>query len=111
MEIVTLYHGTEEAKAADDFFIQTFSQRKQPVEAEEVAIPGEAISEGAIGLAQLITALGLAASNGKAKDLMKAGSVALDGEKVTDLAARFSPAELDGKVLRVGKHQFRKLKA
>ncbi|MBS1720658.1 MAG: tyrosine--tRNA ligase [Armatimonadetes bacterium] len=111
MEIVTLYHGAEEAKAADDFFIQTFSQRKQPVEAEGVAIPAEAISEGAIGLAQLITTLGLAASNGKAKDLMKAGSVALDGEKVTDLAARFSPAELDGKVLRVGKHQFRKLKA
>ena len=41
----------------------------------------------------------------QAPELLKAGV------KVIDLAARFSPAELDGKVLRVGKHQFRKLKA
>ena len=48
-------------------------------------------------------------SNGAAKDLMKAGAVSLDDEKVTDFGARLGRDELVGKVLRVGKHQFRRL--
>ena len=51
----------------------------------------------------------MAKSNGAARDLMKAGAVSLDAEKVTDPSARLTRAELAGKLLRVGKHQFKKL--
>ena len=49
----------------------------------------------------------LGASNGKVKDLITAGAVALDGEKVTALSMPHD--QLVGKILKVGKHQFRKL--
>lgn len=106
-EIVTLYHGADAAQAADDYFIQTFSQRQQPVDAEEAAIPEDTISEGAVNLPTLIVGLGFAKSNGAVKDLIKAGAVSLDGEKVTEL--RLPIDSVKGKVLKVGKHHFRKL--
>ncbi|CAN5440821.1 tyrosine--tRNA ligase [soil metagenome] len=108
-EIVTLYHGEEAAVAAVDYFVSTFSKKEQPVDAEEAAIPSELIEDGSVRLAALIAALGLAKSNRAAKDLIKAGAVSLDGEKVSDVAASHPVGGLTGKVLKVGKHQFRKL--
>ena len=106
-EIVTLYHSVEAGEEAERFFIETFSQRKVVTDAEEVLIPDDLVQDGMISLPALIAGLGLAASNGKAKDLISSGAVALDGEKVTEL--RLSKADLEGKILKVGKHQFRKL--
>lgn len=106
-EIVALYHGAEAAEDAERYFVETFSQRKQPVEAEEAAIPQD-LGDPLL-LAALIATLGMTKSNGAARDLIKAGAVSLDGEKVTDPAARLSVGDLQGKTLRVGKHQFRKL--
>jgi tyrosyl-tRNA synthetase len=106
-EIVTLYHSVEAGEEAERFFIETFSQRKVVTDAEEVSIPDDLVQDGMVSLPALIAGLGLAASNGKAKDLISSGAVALDGEKVTEL--RMSKADLEGKILKVGKHQFRKL--
>jgi tyrosyl-tRNA synthetase len=106
-EIVALYHGAAEADEAEQYFIETFSKRQQPVDAEEADIPAEALAEGHVNLATLITALGFAKSNGAVKDLIKAGAVSLDGEKVTEL--RLAESDVRGKTLKVGKHHFRKL--
>lgn len=108
-EIVSLYHSAEAANAADAYFIETFSQRKQPVEAEKARIPDDLAQDGLIPLANLISALGLAKSNGAARDLIKAGAVSLDAEKITDPFARIPKESLVGRVLKVGKHQFRTL--
>ncbi|MCU0316491.1 MAG: tyrosine--tRNA ligase [Fimbriimonadaceae bacterium] len=108
-EIVSLYHSAELADEEEQYFIETFSKRTQVTEAEEATIPGDLVQEGGIPLASLIGALGLAPSNGKARDLIKQGAVALDGEKVSDPFAKFAPPDLAGKILKVGKHQFRKL--
>jgi tyrosyl-tRNA synthetase len=108
-ELVSLYHGPEAAAAAVDYFTETFSNRKQPVDAEEVAIPEDLLSCGPVALAQLISKLELAKSGGEARRLMQSGAVSLDAEKVTDPMAKFEGQELAGKVLRVGKHRFVKL--
>lgn len=108
-EIVALYHSAEAAQEADDYFVETFSKRNQPVEAEEADIPADLEADGVIVVAALIAALGMAKSNGAARDLLKAGAVSLDGEKLSDPFAKLSRGELVGKVLKVGKHQFRKL--
>jgi tyrosyl-tRNA synthetase len=79
------------------------------VEAEEAAIPAGLLQDGVVPLANLIAGLGLAKSNGAARDLIQAGAVSLDGEKVADPFAKLPPEELRGKLLRVGKRQFRKL--
>ena len=106
-EIVALYHSSEAADEAERYFVETFAKRQQPVEAEEAAIPFWAIEEDHVSVPALVVALGLAKSNGAVKDLVKAGGIGLDGEKLTEL--RLPVESLRGKVLRVGKHQFRKL--
>jgi len=106
-EIVALYHSAEAAADAERYFVETFSKRSAVTEAEEAAIPAELGDE--VGLVALIVALGLAKSNGAAKDLIKAGAVSLGEEKVLDIAARVPRGDLVGQVLRVGKHQFRRL--
>lgn len=106
-EIVSLYHSAEAGKEAERYFVETFSQRKQVTEAPEAEIPGE--TEFPVALAALIGTLGLAKSNSAARDLMKAGAVSLDEVKVNDPLARFEKDALVGKILKVGKHQFRKL--
>ena len=108
-EIVALYHGADAAQEADDYFINTFSKRQQPVEAEEASIPEAVLENGQVMLAALIGSLGLAKSNSDARRQMQAGAVSLDSEKVTDPTAKFAPDALVGKTLKVGKHQFRKL--
>jgi len=106
-EIVALYHGEQAGLDAEAYFIETFSKRNQPVEAQEASIPRESIDDGHINVAALLVGLELAKSNGAAKDLVKAGAVSLDGERVTDL--RIATDSVAGKVLKVGKHHFRKL--
>lgn len=108
-EIVGLYHSVEDADAEEAYFVETFSKKNQPVEADEAAIPSDLLVDGAVPLANLIGALGLAKSNGAARDLIKQGAVSLDGEKVDDPFAKLRTDQLVGKVLKVGKHQFRRL--
>lgn len=108
-EIVALYHSPGAADEADAYFVRTFSERKQPVEAEEAAIPPDLLAEGSVPIAALVAALGLTKSNSEARRLMQAGAVRLDDEKLTEPMAAMPVGELEGKVLRVGKHQFRRL--
>ena len=108
-EIVALYHSPADAEEAERYFVETFSKRNQPVEAEVAKIPAELVVDGTVAVANLIAALGLAKSNGAARDLMKQGGVSLDAEKVSDPFAKLAPDQLVGRVLRVGKHQFRQL--
>ena len=89
------------------YFVETFSKRQQPVEAEEKSIPEDLGDE--FFLASLIGALGMAKSNSAARDLIKQGGVSLDGEKFADPAGRVVRGDLVGKTLRVGKHQFAKI--
>jgi tyrosyl-tRNA synthetase len=106
-EIVALYHGIDAAEAAEQYFVDTFGKKTQPVDAEEAVILPEWIEDGFVSIPALVVALGLAKSNGAVKDLVKAGAIALDGEKVTEL--RLAHADLVGKTMKVGKHEFRKL--
>ncbi len=108
-ELITIYHGEEDAARAEEFFTQTFSQRQQPQEAKEVAIPDELLNEERIPLAGLITALGMTKSNSEARRLIQSGAVSLDIEKIIEPKASFSKEELQNKVLRVGRHRFYKL--
>jgi len=108
-EIVALYHSVEAADEEERYFVETFSKRVQPVEAEEAEIPADLVVDGVVPLANLIATLGLAKSNGVARDLIKQGGVSLDGVKLDDPFAKLPVADMQGKILKVGKHQFRQL--
>jgi tyrosyl-tRNA synthetase len=106
-EIVCLYHSQAAADDAERYFVETFSKRQSVTDATPAAIPDDL--EDPVGLVPLVVSLELAKSNGAAKDLVKAGAVSLDDQRITDIGAKFARSDLIGKVLRVGKHQFRKL--
>ena len=106
-EIVSIYHGSASADVAEDYFIRTFSKREQPVDAPEGQLPA---IDGKIPIATLIVKLELVTSAGQARRLIEGGGVSLDGEKTFDPRTAMTADELDGKVLRVGKHKFRTLK-
>lgn len=109
-ELVTLYHGAGEAKAADEYFLNTFSRRQSPVDAPEVRLPdGLADTDGKFGVVALLVALEMAGSNGEAKRLIASGAVSLNGEKVNEVSLRLSGDELVGKILKCGKHSFVKI--
>jgi tyrosyl-tRNA synthetase len=58
----------------------------------------------------LLSAVGLCSSSSEARRQIQGGGVKLDGEKLTDANQEFlSAAELEGKVLQLGKKTFRRL--
>jgi len=60
----------------------------------------------------LLSAVGICASSSDARRQIKGGAVRLEGEKIIDPNQEFSDAaELDGKVLQLGKKTFRRLMA
>ena len=60
----------------------------------------------------LLSAVGICASSSEARRQIKGGAARLEGEKITDPHREFaSAAELDGKVLQLGKKTFRRLVA
>lgn len=60
----------------------------------------------------LLSAVGICASSSEARRQIQGGGVKLDGEKLSDPNQEFaSAAELDGKVLQLGKKTFRRLVA
>ena len=60
----------------------------------------------------LMSAVGICASSSEARRQIKGGAARLDGEKITDPNQEFaSAADLDGKVLQLGKKIFRRLTA
>jgi tyrosyl-tRNA synthetase len=60
----------------------------------------------------LLSAIGICASSSEGRRQIQGGGVKLDGEKLSDPNLEFSsPAELDGKVLQLGKKTFRRLVA
>jgi tyrosyl-tRNA synthetase len=60
----------------------------------------------------LVGAVGIGVTSSEAKRRIQEGGVRLDGEKLLDPNQVFtSPADLDGKVLQLGKKTFRRLMA
>jgi len=109
-EIVALYHGQAAAEHADEQFMRIFSQRAMPTEVPEAPIPKHLVREdGTLSLAALIAAIGLASSNSEARRIMQGGGVELDGERIQNPNAHFTPDQLAGRLLRVGKHRFARL--
>lgn len=109
LTIVSQYHSPETAQQAQQ-------------DAEKIVLSGSTDNLGDVPefdlsivqfptpLFYLVKASGLCKSNSEAQSQIKNGAVRLDGEKLQDLDLSFSSsAELQGKVLQVGKKKFLRL--
>ncbi|MHB1654417.1 MAG: tyrosine--tRNA ligase [Desulfitobacteriaceae bacterium] len=103
-EIVTIYHGVEEAQKAQAEFIRMFQKKEAPDEIPVVNIAGIVSEDGKVELIVLMVEAGLATSKGEARRLIEQGGVRLRDEKVTDSLALVQVNI--GDILRVGKRKF-----
>jgi tyrosyl-tRNA synthetase len=109
LEIVTQFHGQEAAiavqKTAQELVMQGNAASAESVpefSLDQVTFPAK--------LFYLLNASGLCASSGEGRRQIQGGSVRLDGDRLSDVNLAFErAADLDNKVLQVGKKKFVRL--
>jgi tyrosyl-tRNA synthetase len=74
-------------------------------------IPSEELRDGRIEVARLLTLAGLAASNREGRRKIQEGGVYLDDERVTEPALEVAPQEVDGRLLRLGRRAWARIRA
>ena len=100
-EIVDIFHGREQAEAAETHFRTVFQQRELPADMPEVRLTAP------LSLLDLMIQEGLAPTKSEARRLAQQGGVKLDGKRVDDLNATLAPgASESGRVLQVGRRKF-----
>ena len=108
--IVDRFHGEGAGAGAEEHFNRVFVQRAAPEEMPEVELAEyEADGNGLVHLPRLIAgAFGLSSSEGRR--LLQQGGVKLDGEPMAADPLDVPAASLDGRVMQLGKRQFRRIK-
>jgi len=104
--IVDRFHGEGAGAAAEEHFNRVFVQRGVPDEIPSWDIDPYAGSERGIILLPKLIGSGFELSSSEARRLIQQGGVKLDGEPVASDTLEMARAELDGKVLQVGKRRF-----
>jgi tyrosyl-tRNA synthetase len=102
-EVVKQYHGEQAAQEA-----------KEAAQSggKEGAVPEFSLAEVShpAKLAYILNVTGLCKSTGEGKRKIQEGGVRLDGDRITDVDTTFADsAQLQGKVLQVGKNKFVRL--
>jgi tyrosyl-tRNA synthetase len=104
--LVTRYHGEAAAAEAEAAFDRVFVSRGLPEEIEEATVPADG---GDVHLPELIAEV-FGGSRSEARRHLASGAVKLDGEPLADGVLDLAAADLDGRVLQVGKRRFRRLR-
>jgi len=95
-EIVTIYHGQEEAEKAEAEFVRVFQEQGQPDEMDEYSL------EKGLSVLDVLEGAKLVESRSQARRMIQQGAVKLDDTKLDDPHAEFPGAG----VLQVGKRRF-----
>ena len=96
-DVVALYHGADAARAARDWFERTIQRGEIPAEMPELPLGDRS------KVADIVVAAGFAESKRAAARLIGEGAVRIDGNAVTDPAARWPGGAA---VLQVGSRKF-----
>jgi tyrosyl-tRNA synthetase len=117
-EVTELYHGARAAAEAEAAFDAGVAARagvaQVTAEARNAAVPLEVPAaavgrDGRVGVVPLLAEAGLAGSRGQARRLVTQGAVRLDGVRVGSIEQAWPLAELDGRLLTVGRSAPRRL--
>ncbi len=107
-ELTKLVHGEEEATKAQDAARALFSSGGDLAHMPSTALDGAELTNGEIGILDLMAKCGLVGSKGEARRLIQQGGVEVDGVKVTDIAQSLTAEQLtgDGVTIKKGKKVF-----
>jgi tyrosyl-tRNA synthetase len=101
-EIVSIFHGEDAAKRAEEHFKQVFQKRQLPENMPEYALSQP------IGILDLLKEVGFVKSKGEARRLVQQKAVKVDGVPVEEITYTLEPPG-GGRVVQVGKRKFLKL--
>lgn len=108
--IVDLYHGQGVGESTANEFKQVFSSGGRPSEIDTVVL-SLADFEGEFDrLARVLNMAGLVSSNKDGVRMIEQGAVRIEDELFNDPHGEVSIAQMDGKVVQVGKRKWAKLK-
>jgi len=106
-EIVTLYHGADEAKAAEEAFDRVFKHGAMPEDVANVQVE----RRDPVHLPALMKETGLAPTSSEARRLIDGGAVRIDGEPL-DLAPGSYDlpwSSVEGRVIQAGKRRYARI--
>ena len=107
-ELTKLVHSEEEAQKAQDAARALFSNGGDLANMPKTVLTGDDLTDGVIGLLDLMLKCGLVPSKKEARRLIEQGGVEVNGEKVTDAAMTVTADALsgDGVIIKKGKKVF-----
>jgi tyrosyl-tRNA synthetase len=109
--IVERFRDAGAARAAEEHFDRLFVRHEAPEEVDEVQLGAYVGDDGATIHIPLLMAGAFEISSSEARRLLEQGGVKLDGEPIPAGTLDIEPADLDGRVLQVGKRRFRRMRA
>lgn len=108
-ELTKLVHSEEEAKKAQESARALFGSG-DAADMPTAELTMEDFRDGKVDILTIVHKSGLAASRSEARRNVQQGGVTVNGEKVTDIAASYTPEQLaDGLVVKRGKKSFKKV--
>ncbi len=108
-ELTDMIHGKEEAEKAQSAARAIFGGGADDANMPSTELCDSDLTDGVIGILDLMSRGGLIASNGEGRRLVQQGGISVDGEKVTDPATKITLAALkNGVVIKKGKKTFHK---
>ena len=108
-ELTKMVHGEEEAVKAQTAAKALFAGGADDSNMPTTALSEDQLTDGAIGVMDLLVACSLAASKSEARRLVQQGGVFVNDEKVASIDVKFTAGQLrDGLKIRKGKKVFHK---
>lgn len=104
--IVSIYHGEDAAKKAEEDFDHLFKDHAMPDKIPEFKADLTPNDEGKVYLAKLMVDVHFAASTGQARRLIDSGGVRLNGKALAPKTYNIAPEKIKGSTLQVGKRHF-----
>jgi len=109
--VVDLYHGEGTGARAEAEFDRVYREHAAPSEVEEFVLSPQELRDGRIEVARLLALAGLVGSNREGRRKITEGGVYLEDERVTDPALEVAPRDVDGRLLRLGRRGWRRIRA
>lgn len=106
-EIVSQYHGSVAAHAAEEEFKKIFQKKDLPDEIPVIQLTEDKLDDGKIWLPKLVVLAKMAGSTSEAKRLIQQGGVKVDGEKIKDPNYNVRPVR--NMIIQVGKRRFTRI--
>jgi len=108
--VVDLYHGDGAGQAAEAEFDKVFRAHEAPTDMPEHVLDASEAIDGRLRLATVLRQAGLVTSNKEGGRKIAEGSVKVEGDVVRDPDASYTPDELDGVTLQMGRRHWARIR-